>query len=368
VKFARIIPTMLRRNRPKTVFGLLAFFALLAAAYWPWLGPEVMPPLAVAEEVQGKPTLLLHPPLYSDASPLNQRIPPDAEIDPDSPIMVSSLIAEAERQGFLIAVKEWTVPVYYAGPRTPRYSVRLTARWAPYDVMRGVPIPRYALPDPMGDGHMTIIDLASGCEYDLWRAGKKHGRWTAGWGNTVKIDGSGIFPKGLSARGSGFALLAGVIWPDELRAGEIPHALVFSYSRTAAGGPVPPATESDGESFGADAIPEGARIQLNPSLDLDALDLTPTERIVARALQEYGMFLADDGGGITLYAVHPRSVRGDPYAGLFDEDVVVNGGRLPDAFVMLDRIPVHEFRVLKLPPQVPDPEIKVVPTGCARFK
>jgi hypothetical protein len=227
--------------------------------------------------------------------------------------------------------------------------------------MIGAPIPRRAVPDPSGDGSMAIIDRDTGCEYDFWQAKKGDTGWSASWGNTIKIGGPGVFPKGLSARGSGFALPAGVIWPSDLARGRIDHALIFSYSYPSIAGVVPPATESDGRVTKVGAIPEGARLQLDQSLDLDSLNLTAHEKIIARALQEYGMYLADWGGpGITLYAVHPASFKGGAYAGL-----------LPDrTYVGLDRIPVARFRVLAMPKPTPDNKLpkELVPTGCAEMR
>ena len=46
----------------------------------------------------------------------------------------------------------------------------------------------------------------------------------------------------MSTRASGFSSVAGLIWPEELRAGEINHALVFAYPFTRSGGPVGLAT------------------------------------------------------------------------------------------------------------------------------
>lgn len=107
---------------------------------------------------------------------------------------------------------------------------------------------------------MVIIDMDRGCEYDFWQAKRGlFGGWQASWANTISIESNGIFPKGMSARGSGFVLPAGMIWPQELQKGVIEHALVFSYEHTKEGGPVAPAIESDGTSTREDAIPEGAR-------------------------------------------------------------------------------------------------------------
>jgi hypothetical protein len=285
---------------------------------------------------------------YSDASPFNQKVPANAKVDLDSAAMVSSLLRDAQKQGFYVAVDAWTIPVYYADEETPRYDVALTASWASTRTMREVPIPAQAAPDSEEDGHMVIIDSAAHREYDLFQAKKSGGGWRASWGNSIGTEGSGVFANGASARGSGFALLAGLIWPDELKDQRIGHALIFSFNHTKSGGPVAPATESDGTSPKSDAIPEGARIQLDPGLDLDTLGLEPYEKTIAKALQEYGMILGDDGGGISLYAIHPMSVRGNPYAGVLpspDPDYGV---------VFLPNIPVEKFRVVELGPQIPN--------------
>ena len=166
-----------------------------------------------------------------------------------------------------------------------------------------------------------------------------------------------VFEKGLSARGSGFELLQGVIWPQELEKGAIQHALIFSYNHTKAGGPVAPATESDGTSNDDWAIPEGALVQLDPDLDLATLDLNTYELVVATALQEYGMYCADDGGGISLYAINPISCKNNPYADIWGDE----------SYIMLDKIPVDQFRVLKLGPQN-DTEAVLVDNSCAVFE
>ena len=80
------------------------------------------------------------------------------------------------------------------------------------------------------------------------------------------------------------------------------------------------------------------------------------------------MFLGDASGGMELEGIHSMSVQGDPYAGLFEQDLVEDGDLLPKAWVFFTNIPVKEFRVLKLDPQVPDPEVRLVPSGCAEFE
>jgi hypothetical protein len=342
---------------------LACVIVLMGACLPPEAGTSLAQTMAPSPAVAFDPRPeKLTPITYSDSSPFNWKIPPDAKVDPNSRILVQSLARDARERGVYVVVDKWSVPVYYADADTPRYNVKLTAPWARpvATAMAGAPIPDWAAPDPADDGSMVVIDLATNCEYDFWQAKKQNGRWQAAWANSIAIDGPGVFPKGLSARGSGFALLAGLIWPEELKQGRIEHALLFSYNYTKSGGPVTPATESDGEATDADAIPEGARVQLDPSLDLDALNLTPHEKTIAKALQEYGMILGDNsGGGISFYAVHPMSARDDPYRGLLPP------ADPRDGFVLLANIPVERFRVLALAPQNPNPEIEIVPTACA---
>lgn len=184
----------------------------------------------------------------------------------------------------------------------------------------------------------------------------------ASWGNSIRMDSSGVFPKRLSARGSGFVFLGGVIWPDELKSRRIEHALAFSYPFPKSGGPVPPATDSDGESKRDNAIPEGALLQLNPKLDLGNLNLSPYEKTIAKALQEYGMILVDGGGNqdVGLQAIDPISVTVNPYHDILpDED-----------WVPLPNIPLKEFRLMKLPHQISNwqANLGLVPSGCGVFQ
>ena len=248
--------------------------------------------------------------IFNDSSPLNTPIAADATLHPDSARLVQALVERAA-EGVVLATTEWTYPVFRADATTPRYDVRLTAAWSEFGLLLDMPIPDAAIPDPQDDAHLTVIDLDEGWVYDLWQARQTEDGWEASWGNRIALDSDGIYPLGLSARGSGFSTLLGVIWPHELAAGRIEHALVFSTLPNREGLCVAPATESDGRSDDPLTLPEGSRLRLDPALDLDTLNLTPWERTIARALQEYGMVLVDNvSASITFYAVHPASFGG----------------------------------------------------------
>jgi hypothetical protein len=263
---------------------------------------------------------------------------------------VQTLVSGASH-GFVIAANSWTFPVYAAAPSTPRVTVGLTASWRGADFLRGVPMPANALADPADDHSLTVVDPASGCEYDFWGAVRKaDGSWSASWANATSISSDGIYGGGWAARASGFANGAGLIRPEELASGVIPHALAFSFPFTKSGGPVWPATSSDGHSSVPGAIPEGAHLQLDPRLDLDSLGLTTWQKTIARALQTYGMYLSDGGGTVAVYAQQSASTSGAYPWGT-------------TAYPLLPTALLQHMRVLSVPRQTAQKGF-FVPTAC----
>jgi hypothetical protein len=251
-------------------------------------------------------------------NPWYQQVADDAPVDPRSADYVRRLLTEKP----LVSVNGWTIPVYEANSTTRRYAVSATedhtgGGWT----LPGVPIPDSAAPDPEEDGHMVVVDRAADCVYELWQASRDGDGWTASWVNATPADGTGVYPDGLSARASGLSAAAGLIWPQELAAGEIKHALVFAYPYSAQGDPAAPATASDGRTGDGAALPMGSRLRLDPSVDVDSLGLPPAERTIAHALQTYGMILADTSGGFTLYAVAPQSFPSFPYPKSWSRDI-----------------------------------------------
>jgi hypothetical protein len=93
-----------------------------------------------------------------------------------------------------------------------------------------------------------------------------------------------------------------------------------------------PATTTDGDSESELLIPEGARVQLDPELDLEELGLSPEGLIIARALQIYGAYICDNAGTLALYA---------------QQNAPEWEGRL--TFDTLKNVPVDSLRVLELP-------------------
>jgi hypothetical protein len=305
--------------------------------------------------------------LYTRNSFWYQPIGPAPQYAADEALLQGSL---RQASGILLLLRQYTAPVYFADRDTPRHDV-VVACGASFDlgvsVLQQVPIPDWAEPgndadgagrpvpttgcgeDAEQDNNMVVIDVERRCEFDFWQARRVNGVWHSGLPTQLPLDSNGVFANAVSSRASGLAFLGGVIWPDELAAGRIGHALAFSHACTRSGGPVAPATASDGITPSASALPIGARIQLDPALDLDTLALSTAARSIGRALQEYGGYLVDTGGdcgsgdAIGLYAIDPKSATDDPYQGL-----------LPAADYVDIALPLHALRVLAFGPQNPD--------------
>ena len=195
-----------------------------------------------------------------------------------------------------------------------------------------VPIPPGAKPSAGSDGQMIVVDLETGDEYDIWRySAPNRCENITKYVRGVHRD---AVEENYRSRGAGVPYLAGLIRPWEIAQGRIEHALAFGYSLTRSTRCVWPASKTDGKSDNPNAIPQGARIQLDPALDVDSIPgLDRTGRIIARALQEYGAFLIDTSGANKIYV----------------EDNLTAEWGATLITTTVSAIPVESLRVLALP-------------------
>ena len=230
---------------------------------------------------------------FADSSPFNTPVAAAPAIDPNS----AAMVARAARAGLGYAnLVEFGIPVYEATSSTPRQSVRCTITdWGPCPFAGSPrPIPTQARPSAGSDGAMVVVDRTAGTIDEYWQAAPATGGWTASWGAVNQVAGSGW---GGGSTGAGASRLAGVVRVAEIQAGVIPHALVVQSDTVCAGTVRAPALKTDGDSTRPDCIPEGARLQLDPAIDVAAIPgITPGEVTVARALQVYGAYLIDRAG------------------------------------------------------------------------
>ncbi|MGA8746103.1 MAG: hypothetical protein WB507_09585 [Solirubrobacterales bacterium] len=63
------------------------------------------------------------------------------------------------------------------------------------------------------------------------------------------------------------------------------------------------------------ALPEGAHLRIDPSLDLSSISMPPITRMIAKAAQRYGIFIRDGAGVAHFFAQDPVTLRDNPYIG-----------------------------------------------------
>lgn len=103
----------------------------------------------------------------------------------------------------------------------------------------------------------------------------------------------------------------------------------------------PPACRSDGQSIGAQYPVEGMLFQLDTSLtdaDFDSWGLTREGKVLARALQKYGMYLGDIGGDMALQVQLIGSTKTENRAA-WDQ-------LAPGFYNAVSKIPANLFRVV----------------------
>ena len=150
------------------------------------------------------------------------------------------------------------------------------------------------------DGHLVVVDRSAGKYYDFWKLSVDgNGRPTStDVGQIVEgsLDGDGT-PGTTAAQISG---LAGAIMPGELDCGTcLQHALsliVPGTMNSSALGHQAPARHTDGAEAGA-IFREGAKLRLDPGVNVDSLDASTAVKAIMHALQQYGGVITDQSGG-----------------------------------------------------------------------
>lgn len=167
-----------------------------------------------------------------------------------------------------------------------------------------------------GDCHLIVADHATNRLYEMWRANivepDFYGGCLSVWDMTRVYTPAGRGENCTSADAAGFPIAPLLFSADEVQAGWIDHAIRFILpnSRIRRRVYVHPATHSTNATTGAaTAPPYGARLRLRADFPLSSL---PNEgaRVVARAMQRYGIILAD-AGTIALTAQSDRFTAAD---------------------------------------------------------
>jgi hypothetical protein len=159
------------------------------------------------------------------------------------------------------------------------------------------PIPRHVHIEggahASGDRHAILVDKSTCRLYELYDLRRASHGWTAGSGATWSLRSNHLRHAGwTSADAAGLPIFAGLARWDEVSRGVIDHALRFTAQRTRRAY-VYPARHYASSSSDPSLPPMGLRVRLKGSVNVASFP--PQARVVLRALQRYGMILADNG-------------------------------------------------------------------------
>jgi len=186
-----------------------------------------------------------------------------------------------------------------------------------------------------GDRHLLVIDCSNRALYELYNVyyNSAQQRWYAGSGAYFDLTRNTRRPDGwTSADAAGLAIFPGLVRYDEAgnsAVAEINHALRVTVR--ASNGYVYPASHRAGSTAGA--LPMGARLRLKTLVngsDPALRTSDPIARKIFRAMQTYGLIVADNGSDMYI-------------SGTFD--VRWNNGVLNPAFSALT---ASDFEVVQL--------------------
>lgn len=156
-----------------------------------------------------------------------------------------------------------------------------------------------------GDCHLIVWAPDERRLYEMWRANIDgetfEGGCLAVWDTSRVYGPEGRGLQCTSADAAGFPIAPLLFTADEVAAGSIDHAIRFILPNNRPQvGFVPPATHGTNTTGDASAPYYGVHLRLRADYPLESLP-SDGARVVARALQRYGMYHAD-GGNIALTA------------------------------------------------------------------
>ena len=277
-------------RRPVVVVPLAAVAVLAAVGSW-----VLRPPAFFVPRFGALPTLMPEDNLF-------RRSASDLPVSAESARWMAAIDDIPLRAGFSGRVVDGVVfgiPYNFVDDSTPRIDVdiRLSPRTSfagPYPITD----PAYieSMPTYGFDMHYVGIDPARSQVWELLSTRSWFGRWEADSGAHYRTD-SNEYPQG-STIAAGLPLLPGTVTYDQVASGSIDHVMLAGISKSAAGASIWPARRGDGRSPDPDAPPQGAWLRLKPDTDLSGLG--PQARVVAVALQRYGLILSDTGPGFAV--------------------------------------------------------------------
>jgi hypothetical protein len=165
----------------------------------------------------------------------------------------------------------------------------------PFPIPGGAPVEGGQRSD--GDRHVLTVDRAHCKLFELYRGffvarGREH--WNADSGASWNLRSAERRTDGFtSADAAGLPIFPGLVRLDEVKRGHIDHAIRITVEETRNAW-VHPASHCAGDTSNPSAPPMGLRLRLKPGFSLAGF--SGAAKVIARAMKQYGFFVADNGG------------------------------------------------------------------------
>jgi hypothetical protein len=239
-----------------------------------------------------------HCPVFPANNAWNQRVD-KLPVSADSAQLISSIGLSAPMHADFGSGK-WDggpsgIPYDVVSAKTPTHRVSFDyadeSDRVPYPIPAHVHIEGGA--QSTGDRHAILVDKSTCRLYELYDLRHEGHGWTAGSGAVWNLSSNHLRPAGwTSADAAGLPIFPGLARWDEAARGQIDHALRFTAPETRRAY-VYPARHYASSSNDPSLPPMGLRVRLKASVNVSSFP--PQARVVLRALQRYGMILADNG-------------------------------------------------------------------------
>jgi len=234
-------------------------------------------------------------------------IPANPVIDPNSASIIPFWVNYAVVNPNL-SKTTFGVPIVRSSPSDKSYTVSIVPSTRAHRLDNPIRIPAGALPATGSDHHLSIVDAANNRIHDIYDAVyvSATDSWEMGGGmsTTLGTDGDiGVLQSGFwGANAAKTPNMAGLVTPEEIGAGRIDHVLQFMNPFIGQGSPRYPARDNVPTAPDSDSryIVEGTWLQLDPTYNVDAQSWSPWVKVLAKAMQTYGMVLRDNSGSLAI--------------------------------------------------------------------
>jgi len=228
-------------------------------------------------------------------------------VDSHSDVYVASIGAEENLKADFGSGTYEGAPIGIPYVVVPWEQPKVPIRFAPFGDEAAIPDESDAGPYPIparapvegglhstDDRHVLVVQEKSCTLFELYKAVPNgDGSWNAVGAAKFDLESHELRPDGwTSADAAGLPIFPGLVRYDEVRQGEIAHALRFTAPRTRQAY-VWPARHYASSSDDPALPPMGQRFCLKADFDISGY--SPVNQVILRALRTYGMILADNG-------------------------------------------------------------------------